>query len=146
MRHLTLLQALAVAAAFTLPAAAPVRAADLTIIVEGEVAAAGTISIAVYDAPEKFRKDDAAVALLRVKPQAGRAVVTLHNLPAGPYAAAVYADGNNNGKLDTNLAGLPAEAYGFSNAARGNFGPPQFEAAAIPLGAVNTETRILLAR
>ncbi|MDZ7756077.1 DUF2141 domain-containing protein [Rhodohalobacter sp.] len=34
--------------------------------------------------------------------------------------SAIYHDKNTNGELDTNLSGIPEEAYGFSNNARGN--------------------------
>ena len=44
-------------------------------------------------------------------------------MPQGNYAIAVYHDKNKNGKIDTNLLGIPKEDYGFSNDARGKFGP-----------------------
>lgn len=52
-------------------------------------------------------------------------------MPAGKYAVKVFHDVNNNGELDVNLIGIPKEPYGFSNNARGRFGPPDFSAAAI---------------
>ena len=42
---------------------------------------------------------------------------------------AVIHDANMNGKLDTNLLGIPTEGYGFSNDARGLLGAPSFSAA-----------------
>jgi len=39
-------------------------------------------------------------------------------LPEGLYAIRSFADENGNGKLDTNLIGLPVERYGFANDAR----------------------------
>ena len=38
-------------------------------------------------------------------------------------------------KLDTNFAGMPIELYGFSNNARGRFGPPPFVKTAFTLSA-----------
>jgi len=46
------------------------------------------------------------------------------------YAVSVFHDENYNGKLDTNLLGIPREGVGASNDARGNFRPPKFGAAA----------------
>jgi uncharacterized protein (DUF2141 family) len=46
-----------------------------------------------------------------------------------------FADENGNGKLDTNLMGMPTERYGFSNDAKGNRAAPDFEAAAIGVDA-----------
>ena len=53
----------------------------------------------------------------------------------GRYAVRAFADENGNGKLDTNLLGMPTERYGFSNDAKGNRGAPDFEAAAIGVDA-----------
>ena len=47
----------------------------------------------------------------------------IDDLAYGQYAIAVYHDKNKNGKLDTNILGVPIENYGFSNNARGKFGP-----------------------
>lgn len=44
-------------------------------------------------------------------------------LPKGTYAVRVFHDANSNKKLDIGLFG-PEEVYGFSNNARGWFGPP----------------------
>lgn len=45
-------------------------------------------------------------------------------LPKGRYAISAFHDLNSNNKLDKNMVGLPTEKYGFSNNARGTFGPP----------------------
>lgn len=50
--------------------------------------------------------------------------VLIINLPKGQYAIASFYDENGNKELDRNFAGLPQEKYGFSNNARGTFGPP----------------------
>ena len=50
--------------------------------------------------------------------------VTFETLPKGMYTLAVFHDVNGNGKLDKNYLGIPTEPYGFSNNARGMFGPP----------------------
>ena len=46
----------------------------------------------------------------------------------GEYAASVFLDRNNNGKLDTNAIGSPREPWGVSrNAKAKRFGPPLFK-------------------
>jgi uncharacterized protein (DUF2141 family) len=55
------------------------------------------------------------------------AVYIFENLPFGEYAVKVIHDENNNSELDTNFLGIPKEAYGFSNDARGTFGPPDYD-------------------
>jgi uncharacterized protein (DUF2141 family) len=60
--------------------------------------------------------------------------VTVPDLPPGRYAVAAYVDNNRNGKQDKNFLGVPKEDYGFSNEARGRFGPPDFAEAAFDIG------------
>jgi uncharacterized protein (DUF2141 family) len=48
-------------------------------------------------------------------------------LPEGQYAISVFADENNNQKLDTNILGIPKESFGFSQNPRITFGPPTFQ-------------------
>ena len=51
---------------------------------------------------------------------------TKENLKPGTYAVTMYHDSNGNGELDTNFLRIPKERYGFSNNARGTFGPPDY--------------------
>ena len=57
-------------------------------------------------------------------------------LPDGIYAIGLYVDSNNNEQLDTNFFGIPTEQFGFSNNAKGRFGPPLFESASFELDAL----------
>jgi uncharacterized protein (DUF2141 family) len=54
-------------------------------------------------------------------------------MPYGKYSIKAFHDENENSKLDTNFTGMPVELYGFSNNARGQFGPPSFERTAFTL-------------
>ncbi len=53
--------------------------------------------------------------------------ITFHNLEQGTYAFKYFHDENRNKKLDTNWLGIPIEGFGFSNNARGLFGPPDLK-------------------
>lgn len=55
-----------------------------------------------------------------------RCIVIVENLNSGKYAFKYFHDVNKNKKLDTNLMGMPKEGFGFSNNAKGKFGPPSF--------------------
>ena len=107
-------------------------ALDLTVTVEGIDPANGPLMLGLFDRADLFdRAPDTlgqAVAGLRVVPGGARVSVTLSGLPSGRYAAAAFQDRNGNGTLDTNLLGLPTEAYGFS--APAGLGRPSFDAAA----------------
>jgi len=63
---------------------------------------------------------------------------------SGMAAVAVFQDLDGNGVLTKNVVGLPMEPYGFSRNARGTFGPPKFEAAAVDLSAVAETLQIPL--
>ena len=52
---------------------------------------------------------------------------TKSDLKPGTYAVTMYHDSNSNGELDSNFLRIPKERYGFSNNARGTFGPPGYE-------------------
>jgi uncharacterized protein (DUF2141 family) len=49
------------------------------------------------------------------------------NLPQGVYSVALFHDENMNGRLDSNVFGIPSEGYGFSNNPSKGFGPPKPE-------------------
>ena len=51
----------------------------------------------------------------------------IETLPKGTYAIALFQDLNNNGKLDTNLLGIPKEPYAFSNNVKPVFSAPKFQ-------------------
>ncbi|WP_247539208.1 DUF2141 domain-containing protein [Ralstonia pseudosolanacearum] len=113
---------------------AAASAATLTVTVEGARNRQGTVRAALFcDAahwlqPERAARADVA-ALDSVTGDSVTFVYT--DLSAGRYALSVFQDANGDGKLDTNPAGLPIEPYGFSRDARGRFGPPAFDDAAI---------------
>jgi uncharacterized protein (DUF2141 family) len=57
----------------------------------------------------------------------GRVICTFEELEPGKYAAAAYQDLNDDKEMNANMFGMPVEPYGFSNDARGQFGPPSFD-------------------
>ena len=78
----------------------------------------------VNEAAFNEKGEPAAQAILQ--PINNEVVFSTDSLPAGVYAVRVMHDVNGNGDLDSNLIGMPTEPFGFSNNARGNFGPPTF--------------------
>ena len=60
-------------------------------------------------------------------------IVTFENVPSATLAVSVVHDENANGELDTGVFGIPTEDYGFSNDAKGSFGPPSFEDCQFPM-------------
>lgn len=99
--------------------------------IDGLDSARGRVAVALYDSAASFRERSGAVASGWVAPDDGRATWTVAPVTPGVYAIAAYHDLNENGRLDRSALGVPVEPYGFSNDARGRFGPPDFEKAAI---------------
>jgi len=107
----------------------------LTVRILGLESGDGAVAIALYDSAESFDSRSGAVAAGRVRPTDGAASWTIwESLAPGRYAVAAYHDLNDNGRLDRPAIGPPTEPYGFSNDARGTFGPPRFDKAAIVVG------------
>lgn len=91
----------------------------------------GQISCSLYSSADGFPKKGEKAVAHSVAPISERvAVCEFPGIPLGPYAVSVFHDENSNGKLDTNLLGIPREGVGASNDARGHMGPPKFDAAA----------------
>lgn len=61
------------------------------------------------------------------------AIVEFEDLPFGDYAIKAFHDEDANDDLNTNILGIPVEDYGFSNNARGMFGPPSWQDAKFEL-------------
>jgi uncharacterized protein (DUF2141 family) len=79
------------------------------------------------------RPDETVAAQFMWPIKGGVARGELKDLPPGKYAIACFHDANADGKLNTNMMKLPVEDYGFSNNARGTFGPPAIEAQLVEL-------------
>lgn len=92
------------------------QAADLTIRIEG-AAPKGNLLIRLHDREQGFRDGSDAVARFVLPPRDGGAAVTLHDLPAGRYAAAAFQDEDGNQILSSNILGIPNEPYGWSGGA-----------------------------
>jgi uncharacterized protein (DUF2141 family) len=112
------------------------QAADLTIIVNNVQQDAGQVMLGLFNSPEGFPKTitQGTLAPAKERSATGQVRLVFKGLAAGQYAATAFHDLDSNGKLNANLMGLPTEPYGFSNNARGNFGPPAFKDAVITLG------------
>lgn len=127
----TSLTAALVALLIAAPAA---HAENLTVRITGIESSEGIISVGILDGVEGFPGDREVLVGQRVDAASPEIEVIFCDLPPGRYAIAVQHDEDGDGKQDKNLFGAPTEPYGFSNDARGRFGPPDFEDAAFDLG------------
>ncbi|MHC8508297.1 MAG: DUF2141 domain-containing protein [Rhodospirillales bacterium] len=117
-------------------------AADLTVRITGLNPIEGNVHAALYDKPETFPKPKGMVGDI-ITPVTDRAVeVTFKNIPPGDYALAVFHDENLNGEFDQGLFDFPLEGFAFSNGAKPGLSAPDFEDAAVTVGAEHTVTDI----
>ena len=95
--------------------ASPVFAADLTVNLEGLRAQSGLVKVALVNSAEAWDGKAAPVQATGAPAKGETAQFTFKDLKPGRYAVMITHDENGNGKLDTNLIGMPVEGYGFSN-------------------------------
>ena len=120
------------------------RTAELRIEIRGLAGGAGTVNLALFDAPEGFHVSPMIpTAGQRLPARTDGVVAVFTGLAPGDYAMSTFHDENDNGVLDRNLLGRPTERFGFSRDAMGTMGPPSFEAARVTLAAGGAETIVV---
>lgn len=131
MSSCTPLRVLAAVCATAISASAQGEARTLPIRLTGMPDSGGHVLVAVY-ASEASWLDTATVAYY-AEPGAvaGGQLVEIADVAPGRYAVAVVHDADDSGDMTTGIFGIPEEAYGFSNGARGRLGPPSFEESAV---------------
>ena len=94
----------------------------------------GEMHLAIYDDADVFENDNgekggATKGIVEgVIEEVGAGTATYSfELPNGTYAIGIFIDTNYNNEMDRNFFGVPKEQYGFSNDAKGSFGPPSFK-------------------
>ena len=109
------LATLALVIVAALVVAGPVSAGDLTVRLHGIRAQTGLIKVAVVDSQAGWNGEAAPVQADGAPAQGEEATFSFKDLKPGQYAVMITHDENGNGKLDTNITGMPLEGYGFSN-------------------------------
>jgi uncharacterized protein (DUF2141 family) len=110
-RHYTLPLALVLACFGAFQA----QAADLTVTLHGVRAQTGLLKLAVVDSQAGWDGQAKPVGADGAAPRGDAATFVFKGLAPGAYAVLVTHDENGNGTLDSNMIGMPIEAYGFSN-------------------------------
>lgn len=98
---------------------------ELTVIIKNMKSTEGVLEVTLFDSEGNWLKEGQKQTVSIDNNAAVKVAFT--NLPEGTYAVAVIHDANSNGSLDSGAFGIPTEAYGFSNDARGMFGPADFD-------------------
>jgi uncharacterized protein (DUF2141 family) len=141
-------------ALLTLSVVLPVRAesvpdqnglcGNLMVVIRGVLTDTGNICIALCADEQEWehKKLPCRTAVVQVKK--GQAEHIFKDIPYGEYALKAFHDENKNEQLDKNALGSPVEEYGFSQNARGRFGPPSFKSALFQFNHNHTRLEILV--
>lgn len=97
-------------------AAGSADAATLTVTIDGIRVQEGQLRLALYDSEAGWNGEAKPVGGRGGAPDGSNALrFTFEDVAPGRYAVRVMHDENGNGKLDSNLLGMPKEGYGASN-------------------------------
>ena len=135
----------AFAAACLMPigAAAAPAAADLEITIRNVLPGQGELRIALFDTADGFPNEPASTQpTLRQRADGDTVRVRFPGMPQGRWAVMVLQDLNGNGRIDSNLLGMPREPYGASNNRLPALSPPRFEEALVTLGPQGAQIQI----
>lgn len=124
----------------------PPENSKLTLTITNIGSSEGVVQVLVFDQAEGFPDTPSkAYKILKLAIQNDRAV-TVVDIPDGKYAISAFHDHDGDGKMRTGAFGIPKDAYGFSNNAKGIFGPPAFGKAAfdIPMEGKALEIKLSL--
>jgi len=107
-------------------------AQGLTVTIDRIDKAQGHILVLVADSDAGWDGQAPRAAVRKIAVESTNPLpITFTDLTPGRYAVQVLHDANDNGKLDTNIVGMPTEGYGFSNnpnvMRRANFDEAAFE-------------------
>jgi uncharacterized protein (DUF2141 family) len=115
----------------------------ITVVAIGAASERGTVLIQLANSAADYGNEKGGFRSAEIKPAGGRVTATFEDVPYGDYAVKVFHDENDNKKIDIGLRG-PKERYGFSNGARGLFGPPSFSDAKVALTTPELQLEIAL--
>ena len=118
----------------------PAAAAELVVRVGALATGDGQVGCALFAGPDGFPMDNGRAQQQWQPASIGGISCRFEGLAAGRYAVAVSHDLNGNRRVDTNLFGIPTEAWGVSNNVRPMLRAPRFEEAAFTLGAEQSLT------
>ncbi len=107
--------------------------------------AKGVVLLSLFKGHTGFpSKAESAVSNAKVTITGNKAVMVFNKVPHGEYAVAVMHDEDGNGKMNTNMLGIPKEGYAASRNAKGSFGPPKYEDARFKLEGAEVKLDVLI--
>ena len=125
--------------------------AEILIINVESASNNGLALIGIYDKEENFGKAKVNKKLNTEKILTGAATEISNNkaqikldVPFGSYVVSGFQDFDGNGVISGNFLGIPKEPFGFSNDAKGRFGPPKWQDAVFVFNKSNQKITLRL--
>lgn len=106
---------------------------SLTIDIPNIKGTQGILNIALYNKAASFPKIGQEFKILKYNVALGKSSFQITDLPESAYAVAIYHDQNSDGKMNTNMLGIPKEGYGFSKNFSPKFSAPNFSDCAVKI-------------
>lgn len=89
----------------------------------------GSLRVALFNSEENYKVTKSPFIGKSASIKNKTVTIEFEDLSFGEYAIKTFHDEDNDKELNTNFLGIPSEDYGFSNNARGSFGPPDWKEA-----------------
>lgn len=120
------------------PLESDIKSGSILVTISNIRSTTGKVNVSLFSTATGFPSSpEKAVAIRSLAIPNNQVMLRFDNVPFGTYAVACHHDESGNGKMDTNLLGIPKEGYGASNNAVGKFSAPKFGEAKFPFdGAV----------
>jgi uncharacterized protein (DUF2141 family) len=97
------------------PPTAPTKLARLTVHIVDLRNTKGQLLFSVYKSADGFPSSPDRAVNWQVLSASTPNPAFIVDLPPGEYAASVLHDENSDGKMNTNIIGIPTEGYGVTN-------------------------------
>jgi uncharacterized protein (DUF2141 family) len=119
-------------------AATTKSSSQLNLNITGYDVQEGQIMVALYANEENFNEEAKPYRDAKIRVNGPETLIVFTNLSAGEYAFKIFHDENGNSKLDTDMLGIPSEAYIFSNDASDPFSAPEWQESKfiLPIGKI----------
>ena len=118
------------------------QAGTITVQLAGFENDQGTVKLCVCRSEDEYTGKAKEFCTASTEIKSTKAEWVFENMPYGSYSIKAFHDENRNSRLDKDFLGVPTERYGFSNNARGRFGPPPFSRAAVTLNSPQIKIEI----
>jgi uncharacterized protein (DUF2141 family) len=115
------------------------QAAEVVVRITGVGEPVGQVGCALFANATGFPLDSSSARVQWLPADGKSHTCRFTDVPLGSYALAVSHDANGNKRVDTNVVGLPTEAWGVSNNIRPALRAPRFAEAAFTIAADTKE-------